>query len=150
VEGLFSGGVRSVKTGTNNFGKFYCLALMETSLRFATTAVSALLLVSGCGSKNVNELSPAQAAAFDQASPEVKDMWLQASEAVKTNGYVTAYNLCYDLVNVGLTADQKEAVTKLSASLNDRLLAAVDKGDPAAQSAMEEMRRNPPSRRRAN
>ena len=75
-------------------------------------------------------------------------MWVQASEAVRTNGYVSAYNLCYQLSNADLSPDQKQAVTKVSADLNDRLLAAVDKGDPAAQQALEEMRRDPPNRKR--
>jgi len=112
--------------------------------------ICALLLVSGCGRKAANGLSPAETTAFDQAPPEVKAMWVQASEAVRTNGYVKAYNLCYELVNADLSPDQKQAVTKISAALNDQLLAAVNKGDPAAEKALQEMHNDPPNRRRAN
>jgi predicted small lipoprotein YifL len=124
---------------------------MQTLLRSASAslAVLALILLSGCGHKNATQLTPAQAAAFDQASPEVKRMWNEASEASRTNGYVTAYNLYYELVNADLSPEQKEAVAKANTSLNERLLAAVNKGDPAAQQAIQEMRQHPSSRKRA-
>ena len=123
---------------------------MKNRARSAALVMPVLLLIAGCDHKSVNQLSSAEAGAFDQAPPEVKAMWVQASDAVRTNGYVTGYNLFYDLINTDLSPDQKQAVTKESAALNERLLTAVDKGDPAAQAALQEMRRNPPSRRRAN
>ncbi len=123
---------------------------MKAFSQLATLAIGLLLLPVGCGHKSGSQLSSADQAAFDQATPEVKAAWIQASEAVKTNGYVTAYNLFYDLGSADLTAEQKQAVIKASTALNEQLLAAVDKGDPAAQEALAEMRSHPPSRKRNN
>jgi len=105
-----------------------------------------LLLLAGCGEKGPGKLSAKDEAAFDQATPEVKQMWTKASEASKANDYTTAYNLYYELVNTGLSPEQKAALSKANAALNDRLMAALDKGDPAAQQALQEMKAHPPAR----
>ena len=73
-------------------------------------------------------------------------MWTLAVEASKTNDYVTAYNMLYSLGSQNLSPDQKQAVTKQTTALNDRMLAGVEKGDPAAQKALEDLKRNPPNR----
>ena len=118
---------------------------MKTLSRLSfVTAV--ILSLAGCGHKGSGELSSAEAQAFDQASPEMKQMWTVAVEASKTNGYVTAYNMLYTLGGQNLSPDQKQAVSKQTASLNDRLLAGMEKGDPVAQQAMEDLKRNPPNR----
>jgi uncharacterized lipoprotein YddW (UPF0748 family) len=123
---------------------------MNALPRSALLLIPLSLLLVSCGHKGGSELTSAEAAAFNQAPPEVKAMWVQAAEAAKTNGYVVAYNLYYELVNADLSPEQKQAVAKANTALNDRLMAGVDKGDPAAQHAIEEMRQNPPSRKRAN
>jgi hypothetical protein len=103
------------------------------------------LLASGC-SHNGGGLSGKDDAAFDQAPPDVKQMWTKASDAAKANDYVAAYNLYYSLLNAELTPQQKQAVSKANGVLNERLLAAMEKGDTDAQKAMEEMRSHSPAR----
>lgn len=74
-------------------------------------------------------------------------MWTAATEAARTNDYVGAQNLLFGLLNAQtLSAEQKAAVSKEIGTVNDQLYAAFDKGDPAAQKAVEELRRNPPNR----
>jgi hypothetical protein len=109
-------------------------------------AAGLILLLPGCGHSNSGGLSAAESQAFDKGPPEVKQMWTLALEASKTNDYVTAYNMLYNLGSQSLSPDQKQAVTKQTASLNDRMLDGVGKGDPAAQNALEELKRNPPNR----
>lgn len=106
---------------------------------------AALLGFIGCGHSG-GALSAKDEAAFDQASPEIKQMWTKASEAAKADNYTTAYNLYYELVNMGLTPEQKATLTKANTALNDRLMAALEKGDPNAQKALQEMKAHPPAR----
>jgi hypothetical protein len=103
------------------------------------------LLVTACSHKG-GGLSAKEEAAFDQAASDVKQMWTKASEAAKANDYVTAYNLYYSLLNAELTPAQKQVVSKANGVLNERLLAAMEKGDPEAQKAMEELRSHSPAR----
>jgi hypothetical protein len=118
---------------------------MKAIPRLALLIPVALLLVVGCGHKS-SALTAKDEAAFAQASPEVKQMWTKGCEAANANDYTTAYNLFYQLVNTGLTPEQKTAVTKVNAALNERLMAALEKGDPNAQKAFQEMKAQPPAR----
>ena len=119
---------------------------MKILYRLAPLALGVLFVMAGCGQKGLGKLSAKDEASFDQAAPEVKQMWTKASEASKANDYTTAYNLYYELVNMELTPEQKAAVSKANVALNDRLMAALDKGDPAAQQALQEMKSHPPAR----
>jgi hypothetical protein len=105
-----------------------------------------LAFLTGCGQKAAGELSSAEKRAFDQAPAELKAQWTAALEAGGTNDYVSAQTLLYGLLNQALSQEQKQAVGKALSSLNDRLYSALDKGDPEAQKAIEELRRNPPNR----
>jgi tRNA A37 N6-isopentenylltransferase MiaA len=105
-----------------------------------------LAFLTGCGQKTAGELSSAEKRAFDQAPAELKAQWTAALEAGGTNDYVSAQTLLYGLLNQTLSQEQKQAVGKALSSLNDRLYSALDKGDPEAQKAIEELRRNPPNR----
>jgi len=107
---------------------------------------SALLLFPACGKK----AAPVGGSpnAFDSAPAEVKQIWLAALEADKTNGYVAAQTLCYSLLQKSLSPDQQNAVSQQLTSVNTRFQEALQKGDPVAKAAWEEMRRNPPNRQR--
>ena len=105
-----------------------------------------LALLTGCGQKTAGELGPAEKRAFDQAPADLKSQWTAALEAGEKNDYVGAQTLLYGLLNQTLSAEQKQAVGKAMSSLNEKLYSALDKGDPEAQKAMEELRRNPPNR----
>ena len=105
------------------------------------------VLLTGCGHKTgVPQLSPADKAAFDQAPADLKGQWTAALEAGDKNDYVGAQTLLYGLLNQTSSPEQKQAVSKELSLLNDRLYSALGKGDPEAQKAMEELRRNPPNR----
>lgn len=105
------------------------------------------VLFTGCHHKaGVEQLSPADKAAFDQASADLKAQWTAALEAGEKNDYVGAQTLLYGLLNQTLSPEQKQAVSKELSLLNDRLYSALGKGDPEAQKAIEELRRNPPNR----
>ena len=107
----------------------------------------AILLLVGCSKKQgVGELTDADTKAFDSAPADVKQTWTTALEASKSNDYVGAQTLLYGLLAQNLSPDQKQAVTKASTLVNQRLYDGVEKGDPAALKAMEDMRRNPPGR----
>jgi predicted small lipoprotein YifL len=108
--------------------------------------LTSVAIFAGCGRKGVGELTAAEAKAFDQAAPELKQEWIAALEASKTNDYNGAQTLLYGLLNQNLSPEQRQAVVKQSTVVNDRLYSALEKGDPAAQKAIEEMRRNPPNR----
>jgi hypothetical protein len=119
---------------------------MKSGLWLAFCAALMLAFVVGCHHSASGELSSAEVHAFDQAAPDLKQIWMTALEASKTNDYVGAQTMLYGLLNQNLSPDQKNAVTKESTALNDRLYAALEKGDPAAQKAMEDLRKNPPGR----
>jgi hypothetical protein len=109
-------------------------------------SAACLVLFSGCGEKKAGQLTSAEAKAFEQAAAEAKQQWTSAVEATRTNDYVGAQTLLFGLMNQELSADQKAAVSKQMGIVNDNLYAALEKGDPEAQKAMEELRRNPPNR----
>jgi hypothetical protein len=104
-----------------------------------------VLIVAGCGGKSsaptANDLK-----AFDTASPDVKQMWQKALEADKSNDYAAAQTLLYALLRTEPTAEQREAVSHRLTAVTQRFNDALDKDDPAAKAALEELRRNPPNR----
>jgi len=112
--------------------------------RWLPAASAALLLLAGCGKKAVVTAHDAQV--FDQASPELKQMWQTALEASKTNDYVTAEMALYRLSRPELTSEQRDAISRQLTALTERLNDAVAKGDPAAKAAVAELHRNPPNR----
>ncbi len=113
---------------------------MKTLLRFSLALVLGLLLV-GCGrGTKAPPASAADVAAFDQAKPELKQTWQDALAADKKNDYATAHKLLTSLQTQELSTDQREAVKKVFANLSERLRAALENGDPAAQKALQEIR----------
>jgi hypothetical protein len=108
---------------------------------------SGACLMTGCGRQKVpSDLSSSDKQAFDSAPAEIKQVWIKGLEAVNTNDYAMAQNLFYSLLSQDLSPAQKQAVTKETTIVMDRLYSGVEKGDPTALKAMEEMRRNPPNR----
>lgn len=120
-------------------------------MRLRGWASLALLLagfvLAGCSQKkSPSEITSAEKQVFDSAAPEIKQAWLNGLEAVSTNDYALAQNLFYSLLSQNLSPLQKDAVSKESTFVMNRVYDGVAKGDPAAVKAMEEMRRNPPNR----
>jgi hypothetical protein len=117
--------------------------LFTISLAFA-----AVLLCGGCKKNSSTGPAVADIKAFDTAAPEVKQVWQAAMEADRTNNYAGGLALYYSLLREDLTPGQREVVARLSTSLKQRLSDAAQKGDPAAQAAMQELRQRAPNRPR--
>jgi hypothetical protein len=109
----------------------------------AVVALSvALGFLAGCSKNASQQLSAADLKAFDAAAPELKQIWSVALEASKTNDYAGGQILFTKILNQELSPAQRDAVSKESTALNQRLYAAFEKGDPAAQKAIEELRKH--------
>ena len=101
----------------------------------------------GCGhEKPAAEISNTDKQAFDSAAPEIKQTWQAGLEAVNTNDYAGAQNLFYNLLSQNLSPAQRQVVMKESTIVMDRVYTGVEKKDPDALRALEEMHRNPPNR----
>jgi hypothetical protein len=111
-------------------------------------AFAAVLLFGGCKKGNSSGPAAAEIKAFDTASPEVKRVWQAALEADRTNGYAAALTLYYSMLRENLTPEQHDAVGRVSTSLKQRLSDAAQKGDAAAQAALQEFRQHAPNRPR--
>jgi hypothetical protein len=111
-------------------------------------AGGAVLLCVGCGKAKSNAPSAAELKAFDKATAEVKDTWEAAQAADHTNDYARGMVLYYSLLREDLTPEQQAVVAKASTALKQRLDDAAQKGDPAAQAALQELRAHAPGRPR--
>ena len=111
------------------------------------TAVAALVFLAAC-KRGSSELNAADSHAFDSATPELKQQWEIAQQASKTNGYVVSHTILYDILRLDLPAAQRQAAQHQLAIVTDHFHADLDKGDPAAQAALAELRQNQPNRPR--
>ncbi|HEV2207635.1 MAG TPA: hypothetical protein VG167_02610 [Verrucomicrobiae bacterium] len=102
--------------------------------------------LTGCGKRPVAGLSTSDQAAFNQAPPQVKQIWDTAVASDRTNNYAAAQELYYALLRESLDPAEHDAVVKASTAVNERLMAGVEKGDPAALAALKELRAHPPNR----
>ena len=122
---------------------------MVRFFRAAAAFSAALTLLLGCGHQSGSQkLTDSELKALDAATPEIKQMWSAALEASKTNDYAGGMLLLNKLLTQDLSPAQREAVSKQSTALKQRLDAAVDKGDPEARKALEELRQSAPNRPR--
>jgi hypothetical protein len=104
----------------------------------AICLANALLLVASCGQK-VAQLTSEQSKAFDGAPPEVKQTWEKALAADKANDYVVAQTSLDSLGHMILSDAQRQALDTESAALGLRLMKAVEKNDPVAVKAVQEI-----------
>jgi hypothetical protein len=100
-------------------------------------------IAGGCSRSSTSEIH-----AFDQAAPELKQTWMTALSAGSNNDYVGSQTMLFGLLGEPLTPEQVQAVQKEIALVRNNLSAAVQKGDPAAQAALQQLRQNPPNRQR--
>ena len=108
--------------------------------------LAAPLLVGGCGQKAGPALSAGDKQAFDKAPPQVKQVWDRVLEADRTNDYVFAQNMLYGLSRQPLLPEQQAAVSNETSIISKRMYDAAEKGDAAALTAIQQLRRNPPNR----
>jgi len=111
-------------------------------------AVAAVLLCGGCKKGGSPGPTAAEIKAFEAASPEVKQVWQAALDADRTNDYSKGLSLYYSLLGENLNDEQRDAVGRLSTGLKQRLSDAAQKGDAAAQAALQELRQRAPNRPR--
>lgn len=105
----------------------------------------ASLLIEGCGDKPYT-LSKEDLAAFNGATPEVKQLWEDARKADKADDYLAAGNNYRALLAKGVTPEQMAAVQTALGGLNIRLNEAAIKGDAAAKKALEAAKEAAPRR----
>lgn len=87
--------------------------------------------------------------AFENAPPELKEIWTQAMEADKTNDFYKAEVLLYELIRQVPAPEQVEAARSELVLVHARFQDLVSKGEPAAKAAFEQMKLNPPNRPQA-
>lgn len=107
-----------------------------------------LVALCGCGRNAADTGAAVPQQVFDNSVPELKQVWDRALEADRTNDFVGAQTLLYALTRSRLTPSQDQAVRGEMATVSKRMSDLAEKGDPAALKALEELRRNPPNRRR--
>jgi hypothetical protein len=79
--------------------------------------------------------------AFATATPEIRQMWEDATAHDQTNDYVVASRGYRGLLSQRekLTAEQAQAVMDASLALNQRMTAAANNGDEAAKAAAQQL-----------
>ena len=96
-------------------------------------------LGAGCGPNEKSAISAGDRA-FGSAAPDVRADWEAAVKADRANDYAAAYARLRQLRHpANLTPAQLHAVTALYDSLSARLSAALERGDPAARQAADEI-----------
>ena len=120
---------------------------MKPCFHLLPVLFAGLLLFTSCGEK-ASSLTKADQQAFEKASPELKQSWDKLLAADKANDYVAALSISQYLLTQPLSEQQRQAVSTEMTAVNQRLFDAAAKGDPAARNALEELRKNPPNRRR--
>ena len=96
--------------------------------------VAAMLAWGGCGQSS---LSSADKQAFEQASPEIKQVWQRALAADKADDYTNAISLFDNLTEMQLNEAQKQALYKQREAFSQRLWKAAEKNNPAAVQAVQ-------------
>jgi hypothetical protein len=101
--------------------------------------LAAGLVLAGCGRKG-SGITVAEWKAFANSPADTKTLWEQAVAAEKTSDYVAAQAAFRQLREQSLTPEQQAAVQNAARVNGEKLLEAFNKGDPAAQKAMEALR----------
>lgn len=117
----------------NNFAR-----LLSTAAAVLILPAFLLIAETGCGS-HVKSLSAGQSNAFESAPADVKQTWEKALTADRTDDYVNAQIYLDSLNRTILSDSQRKALETESASFGLRLTQAVDKNDPAAVKAVQEI-----------
>jgi hypothetical protein len=109
------------------------------SIALRLSVLVAGLMLAGCGQKSAESTS-ADLKAFPSAPADTKTLWEQAVAAEKASDFMAAQAAFLQLRAQNLTPEQQAAVQHAAQSNGEKLLAAFNKGDPAAQKAMEALR----------
>lgn len=113
--------------------------------KFVAGVLPSVLVLFGCGSNNTASAFK-NSKAFDDAPPEIKLMWTEALEAGRTNDFENCKKLLYSLGSAATTPVQQKAVSDALATFDAKFNDCLQKGDPAAQRALDALRKDPPNR----
>jgi len=128
-----------------NFSHLKRRTLKIAALAFCCASIAFLL--SGCGKQpQIGDAPPPNPTAFDNAAPEIKELWTQALEADKTNDYYRAQVILYEIIRSEVPPDQVNEARRQIGVFHERLMEGVKKGDAEAKAAYEKFRELPPSR----
>jgi hypothetical protein len=112
-----------------------------------TLWVGLLLVAGACGKPRTSADPAQQAKAFQSASPQTQSSWQLAVDAATTNDYATAVLTLRKLqAQPDLTPEQRTAVNDRMTAVNTQLAAALEKGDPNATKAIQEIKQRGRSR----
>ncbi len=118
---------------------------MRVKQVIAVLLLPALLFVSGCGrssAKDPNKVGSQYRKVFQTADPQVKECWDTAMDAMKTNGYASATLALQNLLQqTNVTPEQTQAAHETVVAVSDKMYEAANKGDAAAQQAIQELRK---------
>ncbi len=103
--------------------------------------VALVSLIAGC-SKGPASIA-GKSKVFDSAPAAVKEFWTQAVACAQTNDYAGATLRLMELRKQELTPAQSAAVEASLKTVTEALYAAADRGDPAAQKAIDELKKRP-------
>jgi hypothetical protein len=119
--------------------QFWTMRQMRQWLIGGASLAVACAFLSGCGSRSP-KLAPLDQEAFNNAAPELKQLWQSGLTAAQGNDYLTAGTNFLSLLGQELTPEQIHAVQGAMASLNQRMYAAAAKGDDSAQKAIDALK----------
>jgi hypothetical protein len=122
---------------------------MKTGIVRFLSVVAAGILLAGCDD-DTGKPSASDRAVFNQAAPEMKQVWDKAIAADKANDYLAANTNFVSLLKREITPEQLLAVQSALASLNARMNKAAAKGDAAALKAMDYLKNLQGTRRPPN
>lgn len=113
---------------------------MEHKCGGQTVAVwlGVLLLGAGCGEKT-SQITGDQNKAFNTAPAEVKQAWEKVLAADKAGNFETAVVAMDSLKTMSLSGPQAQALEAERFAFGERLLAAVNKNDPAALAVLKKI-----------
>ena len=106
--------------------------------QIAAVWLGVLLLCAGCGEKT-SQLNSEQSKAFAGATPEVKQAWEKALAADKAGNFEAAVTAMDSLKTMSLSELQVQALEAERFAFGERLMAAVNKNDPAALAVLKKI-----------
>ena len=108
------------------------MKIMNKPLLTISSLAAAAFLFAACGGPDKS--------VFNNAAPELKQIWNVALAADHANNYVAANTNYVSLLSQPVSVEQLLAVQTALRGLNERMQSALAKGDPAAQKAVEELK----------
>jgi hypothetical protein len=120
--------------------------LAKRLLKSALFSIGAAALLVGCGGSE-HHLSRQERAAFNDATPEIKQTWESALAADKEDDYVTASTQYRALMSQTITSEQLAVVQAALNALNHRMNEAAARGSAEAQQAIQTLQTDVRGRR---